>query len=103
MGQKTTLHHKFIFKEAIICKCNTSADLIECIEGGTYSREEALVHASVGFDARFGLRLDRVLLPDDWIQVTPYGGNPVEGRLHLHEVWSKLHFEAAPQVSEMHR
>ena len=63
----------FIFKVAVICKCNTSADLIECIEGGTYSREEALVYASVGFDARFGLSLDRVLLPDGWIQVTSRG------------------------------
>ena len=32
------------------------------------------------------------------IQVTPYGGNPVERGVHLHEVWPKLHFEVAPQV-----
>ena len=34
-------------------QCDTSSDLIGCIERGTYSREEALVHASVGFDTRW--------------------------------------------------
>ena len=98
----------FQFKIAVFLQCNTSADLIKCIEGGTYSREEALVHASVGFDARFGLSLDPVLLPgglgdlvDDGVQVTSYGGSPVEGGVHLHEVWPKLHSEAAPQVSRV--
>ena len=47
----------FQFKISVFLQCNTSADLIKCIEGGTYSREEALVHASVGFDARFVLIL----------------------------------------------
>ena len=33
-------------------QCNSSVDLVRCIEESTYSRDEALVHASVGFDAR---------------------------------------------------
>ena len=102
-GRKPPLHVPI--QNTCNLQCNTSADLIKCIEGGTYSREEALVHASVGFDARFGLSLDPVLLPgglddlvDDGVQVTSYGGSPVEGGVHLHEVWSKLHSEVAPQV-----
>ena len=62
MGPKPPRH--VLIQNSCNFQCNTSADLIECIEGGTYSREEALVHASIGFDARFGLNLDSVLLPD---------------------------------------
>ena len=90
----------FQFKIAVFLQCNTSAGLVKCIEGGTYSREEALVHASVGFDARFEPGgLDDFV--HDGVQVTSYGGSPVEGGVHLHEVWPKLHFEVAPQVSRV--
>ena len=69
------------------------------------------MHASVGFDARFSLNLDDICdldgillgdgndLVDDLVQVVPDGGSPVEGGVHLHEVWSELHSQAAPQVS----
>ena len=69
------------------------------------------MHASVGFDARFGINLDDICdldgillgggndLVDDLVQVVPDGGSPVEGGVHLHEVWSELHSQVAPQVS----
>ena len=71
------------------------------------------MHASVGFDARFGIHLHDIVdldgillgggndLVDDLVQVVPDGGSPVEGGVHLHEVWSELHSEAAPQVSRV--
>ena len=86
-------------------QCNTSGDLLGCIEGGTYSRDDALVHASVGFDARSGLMVLQLLLEMALMiiiipfQIIPHGGIPVEGRVHLYEVWAQLHFEVAPQVT----
>ena len=32
------------------------------------------------------------------IQVIPDGVSPVEGGVHLYEVWTELHSEVAPQV-----
>ena len=58
-----------------------------------------------GFNLHDIVDLDGILLGDgndlvdDLVQVVPDGGSPVEGGVHLHEVWSELHSQAAPQVS----
>ena len=46
------LQHFSTLFECWNLQCNSSVDLVRCIEESTYSRDEALVHASVGFDAR---------------------------------------------------
>ena len=66
--------------------------------GQYYSRDEALVHASVGFDARCHVIILFLVIIKTLVQGVFDGGCLVERGVHLHEVWQELHCDASPQV-----